>query len=446
MTPSPASRAPRRELTAETKVRLLLEVSQSIRGTLDLDTILDRLLVSLCGLVQCDACGIFVLSQDMAPSYRGEPGQVIAGVARFGYDERAAGRDPMLFQGAGITGHAIRTGEVRIVPDVRLDPLYVVGRATTLSEIAVPIRRNGHAMGALNLESDRLDAFGERELDVLTFFAEIAGIAIERATLHERLLEGERIEAQVRLAEEVQSRLLPAGPPDVPGYEFAGLCLPTQRIGGDYYDTMALPGERQALVVADVAGKGIAAALVMAAFRALLRDHLARGLDLAEVVPAVNRRLPESLAGAAFVTAFLAVLEPATGRLRYINAGHNPPFVVRSCAARAVGEPGRVEWLDRGGTVLGPFADAAFEVGEAWLGPGDGLVLYTDGVVESADQARRDFGAERLAQVAARLAHLPPDRLLAEIIRLTREFSGAVEFDDDFTLLVLRRAAAASTA
>lgn len=437
----PAPGADRLELTAETKVRLLLEVSQSIRGTLDLDTILDRLLSALCGLVECDACGIFVLNEDMAPSRRSAPGQLIAGVARRGYDERPVGRDPMLFHGAGITGHAIRSGQVHVAPDVRNDPLYVVGRATTLSEVAVPIQRNGHAMGALNLECDRLDAFGEREIDVLRFFAEIAGIAIERATLHERLLEGERFESQIRIAEEVQARLLPRGAPDVPGYEFAGVCIPTLRIGGDYYDTMTLPDGRQAVVVADVAGKGIAAALVMAAFRALLRDHFARGLDLAQVVDAVNSRLPESLAGAAFVTAFVAVLEPSTGRLRFVNAGHNPPFVVRPCAGRAIGDPGRVEWLDRGGTVLGPFPEARFEVGEAWLGPGDGLVLYTDGVVESADRARSDFGAERLAAVAARLGHLPPEGLVQEIVLLNREFSGSIEFDDDFTLLVLRRTA-----
>lgn len=430
-----------RELTAETKIRLLFEVSQSIRGTLDLDTILNRLLTTLCGLVDCDACGIFVLSQDMTRSHCVLPGQVIAGVARRGYDEGSAGRDPVLIHGAGITGHAIRSGQVYVAPDVRNDPLYVVGRAATLSEIAVPIQRNGHAMGALNLESDRLDAFGDRELEVLTFFAEIAGIAVERATLHERLLEGERFESQIRIAQEVQSRLLPTKAPDIPGHAVAGLCIPTLRIGGDYYDALELPDGRWALIVADVAGKGIAAALVMSAFRALVRDHLARGLALADVVGAVNRRLPESLAGAVFVTAFFAVLDPATGRLESINAGHNPPFITRAGTGGTNGDPGRIEWLDRGGAVLGPFADATYEVGETRLGPGDGLVLYTDGVVESADQARRDFGAERLAAVATRLGHLAPAQLIHEIILLNRKFSGSVEFDDDFTLLVLRREA-----
>ncbi len=444
----------RRQLTAETKVSLLLDVSGKTRGTLDLDEILDRLLATLCTLVDFDAGGIFVLRSDLVRPRGALPGQMIAGVARRGYDPRPAGRDPMLLHGAGITGHVIRTGQLHVACDVRIDSHYVVGRETTLSEIAVPIQRNGRTVGALNLESDRLSAFAEREVEVLTFFAEAAGIAIEMAMLHERLVESERFETQMRMAQEVQSRLLPAGAPDVPGYEIAGLCIPTLRIGGDYVDYIPLPDGRLALAVADVAGKGIAAALVMSAFRSILRSHMQRGLSLVEVARAVNGHLPESLAGAVFVTAFIGILVPSTGRLTYINCGHNPPFVVRASAAGdgagnaggagGVGSAGSTggaeEWLDRGGTVLGIFPEAEYEVGEIDLEPGDLLTLYTDGVVESADQARTDFGAERLAAVATRLRRLPPPELIQEIVLLTREFSGSIEFDDDFTLVALRRA------
>jgi serine phosphatase RsbU (regulator of sigma subunit) len=427
----------RRQLTAETKVGLLLEVSGKIRGTLDLDEILDRLLATLCTLVDFDAGGIFVLHSDLVRPRGTTPDQLIAGVARRGYDRNPTGRDPMLHHGAGITGHVIQSGEIHLAPDVRHDPHYVVGREATLSEIAVPIRRYGRTVGALNLESDRLDAFGEREIDVLTFFAEAAGIAIEMAMLHERLVESERLETQMRTAQEVQSRLLPACAPDVPGYELAGLCIPTHRIGGDYFDYLPLADGRLALTVADVAGKGVAAALVMAAFRSLLRSHLQRGeVGLSEVARAVNVHLPESLAGAVFVTAFFGILDPRTGHLTYINCGHNPPFVVRSSA---LSESHDLAWLDQGGTVLGIFPEADYEVGEVVLEPGDVLALYTDGVVESADQARTHFGAERLADVTARLRHLAPHELVQRLVLLTREFSGALEFDDDFTLVALRR-------
>ncbi len=275
----------------------------------------------------------------------------------------------------------------------------------------------------VKLESDRLDAFVDADVETLGFFAEAAGIAIENAILHERLLAGERFESQMRLAQEVQSRLLPKEPPVIPGYGLAGRCIPTLRIGGDYYDAIPSSNGRLTLVVADVAGKGVAAALVMAAFRALLRSRLDAGGTLAEVVGAVNRALPESLAGVVFVTAFIARLDPASGTLEYVNAGHNPPFVVREPA----------------GPLLGVFAAAHYEVGVTPLGPGDLLVLYTDGVVECADPARSDFGAERLATVAARLRERSASEVIKDIVRLTREFSGAVEYDDDFTIVALRR-------
>jgi sigma-B regulation protein RsbU (phosphoserine phosphatase) len=343
----------------------------------------------------------------------------------------------MLQDGAGITGHVIRSGEIVRVPDVQRDPRYVEGRAGTRSEIAVPIVRAGRVIGALNLESDRVDAFASVDVETLEFFAEAAGIAIESAVLHERLLAGERFESQMRLAQEVQVRLLPTRPPVIPGYDLAGRCIPTQRIGGDYYDAIASADGRLTLVVADVAGKGVAAALVMAAFRALLRGCLEAGGSLAEVVAKLNRTLPDSLAGVVFVTAFVARLDPASGTLTYVNCGHNPPFIVRDPAA--AGEAGATTWLDAGGPVLGAFPEARFEEGSARLAPGDVLVLYTDGVVESADPARTHFGAERLAVVAGRLREKTAPEMIREIVLLTREFSGAVEYDDDFTIVTLKR-------
>ena len=209
-------------LDAETRVRLLLEVSRSVRGTLDLDEVLERLLHAAGHVVAFDAGGIFVLRDGLVHGQGGVAGPLMAGFARRGYDANPKGRDPMLEDGAGITGHVIRSGEIVRVPDVRRDPRYVEGRAGTRSEIAVPIVRAGRVIGALDLESDRLDTFACVDVETLEFFAEAAGIAIESAVLHERLLAGERFESQMRLAQEVQARLLPTRPPVVPGYALAG--------------------------------------------------------------------------------------------------------------------------------------------------------------------------------------------------------------------------------
>jgi sigma-B regulation protein RsbU (phosphoserine phosphatase) len=173
----------------------------------------------------------------------------------------------------------------------------------------------------------------------------------------------------------------------------------------------------------------------MAAFRALLRGCLESGGSLSEVVAKLNRVLPDSLAGVVFVTAFVARLDPASGDVSYVNCGHNPPFVARDPA----GSGEATEWLDAGGPVLGVFPEARFALGTTRLAPGDVLVLYTDGVVESADPARTHFGAERLAVVASRLCDRTAPEMIREIVLLTREFSGAVEYDDDFTIVALKR-------
>lgn len=143
-----------------------------------------------------------------------------------------------------------------MVSDVRLDSRYVVGRASTLAEIAVPITVEGRPIGALSLESDRLGAFDEQHLDALRFFAEAAAVAIDKAMLHRDLLEKQKLEAQLRVAHQVQSRLLPQAPPALDGWDVAAVYIPSSELAGDYYDFLRLPDGRLGLVIADVAGKG----------------------------------------------------------------------------------------------------------------------------------------------------------------------------------------------
>ena len=288
-------------LSAEAKYRLLLDLSRKVRGTLDLGETLDRLLDSVRAIVDYDAAGIFVLNEDVFAGHRRR--ELIAGVARRGFEERPPETDPMLSRGTGITGHVIRTGESVVARDVRLDPRYVVGRASTLSEIAVPITVGERTIGALNLESDRCGAFGEAQLEALRFFAEAAAVAIDKAMLHRSLLEKQQLEAQLRVAHQVQSRLLPQAPPSVDGYDVAAVYIPSWELAGDYYDFFRLPEGRLGLVIADVAGKGVPAALIMATFRALLRAQVASGAALAEIAARLNRLLRDDCRPHGFVTA-----------------------------------------------------------------------------------------------------------------------------------------------
>jgi serine phosphatase RsbU (regulator of sigma subunit) len=431
----PFDDAPRhRRLTAEVKYRLLLQISRTMSGTLDLDEILNHLLDTVREALRYDAAGVFVLNrQDLYPRPPGLPHQLIAGMAARGFDPRPAGRDPMLVGGKGIIGHVIRTGEKVVAPDVTRNPYYVEGRAATHSEIAVPIVLQGTPIGALNLESDTLGEYDERDVDVLDFFAEAAAISIEKAMLHRQLLEKKRIEDQLHIAQEVQSRLLPSDPPALAGYDIAGLSLPTYDIGGDYFDYFPVAGGGLGLVIADVSGKGIPAALIMATFRALLRTHARRDADAARVVQAVNAQLVESVGLPAFVTAVYGVLDAATGRFAYANCGHNPPLVVRAT--------GRVDLLGSSGPFLGVFAQAEHESGEAVLEPGDRLVLFTDGVVDTFHADGTEFGVDRLADTIRRSNGAGVQDILQRVVEATRGFSGSTTFQDDFTLMIVQREA-----
>ena len=418
------------KLSPEFKYRLLLEISQKVSRTLDLQEVLSHLLESVCSAVAYDAAGIFVLNRSV-PLAHDTWSNLIVGMATVGFPERAPTDDPMLKSARGIVGHVIRTGETVIASDVRLDPRYVQGRGTTLSEIAVPIVSNAQIIGALNLESDRLDAFAAADAELLEFFASAAAISIEKAMLHRQVLEKQRMEQQLMIAREVQSTLLPSAAPAVPGYDIAGINLPTWTISGDYYDYIPLTGGRLSLVIADVSGKGVPAALIMATFRAALRARLYKNGEILGLLEEVNHILLEPSDMLRFVTAFYAVLDPSLGRLDYVDCGHNPPMLLRSSGGQ--------ELLDQGGPALGVVGDRQFESGTVSLGPGDVLVLYTDGVVELADSHGTEFGKGRLEQVLRRCARLPAQAMVHSVVEATRTFSGRNEYDDDFTLVIVKR-------
>ena len=393
---------------------------------------LESLLESMRSAVQFDAAGVFVLNRSVKLG-QDSGGRMIAGMAVVGFDETPRDEDPMLRRGQGIIGHVIATGQTVIAPDVRRDPHYVQGRAGTLSEIAVPIVSGGTVVGALNLESDTVDAFAEADVESLEFFAVAAAISIEKAVVHLELLEKHRIEQQLRIAKDVQSALLPAADPSLPGYDIAGINLPSWEIGGDYFDFLPQPDGRLGIAIADVSGKGVAAALIMATFRAALRAQRVGGVPLDAVAGRLNRLLLDSMDASRFVTAFYGLLEPATGQLDFANCGHNPPLLLHAAGLR--------DLLPGGGPALGMWPGAAFAPGAASVLPGDTLVLYTDGVIEVMNAAGEMFGVDRLEHVIRRRSHDSSQGLVDAVVDATRAFSGRPVYEDDFTLVIIRREA-----
>lgn len=326
---------------------------------------------------------------------------------------------------------AIRTGEVVRVADVSRDPRYVMGRARTRSEVAVPILGAGATIGALDLESDRLDAFSADDVELLRLFADAAAACIDRALLHQREVDRRRLEDQMRLAREVQARLLPARAPRFAGFDLAGTSIPCFAIGGDYFDFIPLDDEHLGLVVADISGKGIPAALNMTAFRSVLRSQARRRRDPSHLANRVNELLPDTTGESAYVTCVYGVLDRSDPGLTYTNCGHNPPLLARA--------DGRIESLDRGGVPLGIFSDSRHETGVVALGPGDALVLYTDGVVECAGPGGEHFGLDRLREAVERHRARPAAELLDAVVSAVRASNGGETFPDDLTVVAVRR-------
>ena len=419
------------KLTAETKYELLKEISNKMRDTLELDEILNNLLDTLQNIIEHDAAGIFILSGSIAehPQYQ-FPKQYIAGIAQRGFDLPPE-KDEMLSLGKGIIGYAIKSCDSIIIPNVHLDSRYIPGREKTQSEIVVPIIKNKIAIGALDVESDNLNAFDQTDLEILKFFADAASMSIEKAILHQQILRKNKVEKQLQIASEVQSRLLPQSSPLINGYDFAGLCIPTYEIGGDYFDYIKIDEDNLAIAVADVSGDGIPAALIMTAFRALLRSQVKLFKDPSAFMKLINIQLSEFTRKKDFVTAFYGILNIKNHNFTYTNCGHNPPMIFKN------GKD--FSFLDKGGPSLTFIENADFISGSVILNPGDRVVLYTDGVIEIFNNQNEEFGIDRLKDVIKLFPNLSAEKLLNEVINETKSFSKSDFYKDDYTLVILRR-------
>ena len=296
-------------------------------------------------------------------------------------------------------------------------------------------------ISALDATEDKVKAFTVGGLDYITKPFQLEEVLARVKThlalrkLQKRLQDANmRFEQELALAGEVQASFLPKGIPDVPGWQLAVTLNPARETSGDFYDINPLPNGELGILVADVVGKGVGAALYMALSWALIRTYAAEHPTQPEsVCEAVNRRILEDTQADMFVTAFYGILNPATGTLIYCNAGQNPPFLVGAQKSE------EVQKLRATGKPLGMFEDETWEKGVTLLAPGDVLVLYTDGVVEAQSAGDAMFGEDRLrTAVQASLDHSAQE-IRDAIIADVNNFVGGAHQYDDITLLVLAR-------
>src|SRR5678809_621419 len=413
------------ELSTTDKLRMLLDITKKISRSLDLQEVLNLVMDTLDSLIPYDAAGIFVL-QCVDPELvaQGEEPCTFKAEAVRGYDIDEL-QDLHLKLGEGFIGSVAVSGEPVISHDVRTDPVYVNARDRTRSEMVAPIISNDEVIGVFDLESDELNAYSDDDLDVLMLLASQVAIIIEKVMLHEQLIEKKRLEGQLEVARQVQLELLPAQDPQLEGYDISAYNFPTEEVSGDYYDWVQIYDDQIGLVIADVSGKGVPAALLMAFLRASLRAATHIGYSPHISMAKVNYLLWESIERNQYVTAFYGILDASSRTLAYSNAGHNPPLLLDA--------NGDSKFLDRGEQPLGMFRETRYHEYYHTFKPGEILVLYTDGVTEAMNSADEEFGRDRLAAAVKDASELGARELVASMQRAVLEWTDGLGSSDDAT-------------
>jgi len=305
------------------------------------------------------------------------------------------------------------------------------------AELLLPLPGRERLMGLMTLGPKRSQQpFTPTDLRMLQFLAIQTGLALEITELVQSLAkeasQRERINREIEIAREVQQRLFPQKLPEVAGFEFAGRCRAALGVGGDYYDLIQFEDGKLGVAIGDVSGKGISAALLMASLRASLRAMTIDGSDdLAKTMHRINRLVYESSAVNRYATFFFAILDPSTLELQYVNAGHNPPMLVR-------GQPGEVVRLEAGGTVVGLLPAVSYQSASVTMQPGDMLICFTDGISEAMDMAEEEWSEERMLEAVGQTPNATADEVLREVFRAADEFTGQAPQHDDMTLLIVR--------
>ncbi len=317
------------------------------------------------------------------------------------------------------------------------------------SRVLAQIRNKSQLTGILSIGPRRNGFdFTDKDLKMLMSIAEQLALVIDNSNLLERIVDQEKTLHEMALAASVQKHLFPSEVPETPTFSMSGYCKPAGFVGGDYYDFMQFENGRIGLAVADVAGKGFSAALLTFMIHAFLRSQAlvansgtALSPSLMQLATSLNRLLFSSTNSASYVTLFYASYDQISRRLNFINAGHNPPFVLHTGGAVAGSGSagnGTVRKLTAGGPMLGLFQECPVQEGSFQLEPGDFLFAYTDGAVEASNQQGEEFGEDRLLHLVKTKSHLPAARARDEILRSIEEWCEGAPQSDDITMVVLK--------
>jgi len=393
----------------------LQKAAQKISSILDLDQLIDKIVNDVARSFGCVEANLYLHDEE-----RGE--MVLAGVC--GCTEYHKGHSLKIGKD-GMVGYVAATGQMRYAPDVRQDAYYMRCEPSTMSEVAIPLHVGGQLIGVFTASHPELDAFPTQQLRLLQSLCSHVAVAVHNARLFQREQHArKRMHSEAQEARTIQQALLPKSSPYLPGFAISGLSLPAGAVGGDWYDFIPLGEKRWGLVLADVSGKGTAAALLMSATRGMLRSLAKACRTPAEVLTKLNRLMVDDFPNGRFVTMIYAVLDAETRTLSFTSAGHLPPLMIDDSGARLLAS-------ERGmplGLTSGDFSESTVSIPK-----GSKIVFYSDGITEAEGPSDEDYGVERLKEHA-----LSKEASAESILADVRSFSNGAGLQDDATVIFVR--------
>ena len=409
--------------SAVSELSIVLEATQRLNSTLDLAELIDIILHLATRYTGADRGTVFLLDRE-----RDE----IWSLVGLGLEKE----EIRLPASRGIAGWVAQHGEIVNLTDAYQDPRFEpeVDRRLnyrTRTLLCLPIRnKDGQTSGVLQLLNKKGGPFQASDESLLSSLSVHVALALENAQLHRDVLAKQRMERDLALARSIQLGLLPEKSPQIEGFELEASHQTSLEVGGDYYDFIPLGSQTMLNVVADVEGKGVGSAMVMANLQATLHALIAHVHSLERLVSALNDRMLADTRGQKYMTMYLSILDQRNKTLHYVNAGHVPPILLRA--------DGSVEYLREGGMVVGLFPNVPFERGNVKLNSGDILAGYTDGITEASNPEDEEFGYDRLVELLKKhrsaSAREIVDLTLAEVER----FSKGGTHEDDRVMLVMK--------
>ena len=398
---------------------VLQRVAQRINSNLDMDSMLEEIVNDVSQTFGCSRLAV-LLKEDRT-------NELVVGADCGGDTNRHIKGERFKIGEYGMVGHVGLTGQTYYAPDVAVDPYYQVSDTRTRSEVDIPLRSRGALIGVLNAQHTELDGFSPARINLLEALAGHIATAVENARMFQQeRKEKERMSRELIEAQGIQSSLFPGNVPAVSGFIVDGTCLPCREVGGDWYDYIQFrEGGRLAVVIADVSGKGMGAALLMSSTRTVLRLVADSGLSPGEVLSRVNSILLKDFPTGRFVTMAYAILDPERRTVVFANAGHLPPLLV---------DAGGAQFLEsESGLPLG-IQECSFSERTLEMTAGSNLVFYSDGVTEAMNSKSEHYGEARLQEHL-----LKPSTGVESLLTSVRSFTAGHPPSDDLTVVMVRR-------